>query len=117
MGWPAPWCRPMPPGSGSGRPPALPARRIPFSLRRRVFARASMLAEHKRRPGVVLGVTGCMAEHLKESIHQRAPYVDLVIGPDGYRRLVDHVATARAGARVQDTVLDRFETYEGLDPA
>jgi tRNA-2-methylthio-N6-dimethylallyladenosine synthase len=83
----------------------------------RVFARASMLAEHKRRPGVVLGVTGCMAEHLKETIHQRAPYVDLVIGPDGYRRLVDHVATARAGARVQDTVLDRFETYEGLDPA
>ena len=32
----------------------------------RVYARASMLAEHKSRPGVVLGITGCMAEHLKE---------------------------------------------------
>ncbi|HEY2901131.1 MAG TPA: tRNA (N6-isopentenyl adenosine(37)-C2)-methylthiotransferase MiaB [Polyangia bacterium] len=84
----------------------------------RVFARASMLAAaHKSRPGVVLGVTGCMAEHLKETIHERAPYVDLVIGPDGYRRLVEHVETARAGATVQDTTLDRFETYEGLDPA
>jgi tRNA-2-methylthio-N6-dimethylallyladenosine synthase len=83
----------------------------------RVFARASMLAEHKRRPGVVLGVTGCMAEHLKDAIHERAPYVDLVIGPDGYRRLLDHVAEARGGAKVQDTALDRFETYEGLDPA
>src|SRR5258708_16283389 len=83
----------------------------------RVFARASMLATHKQRPGVVLGVTGCMAEHLKEGIAERAPYVDLVVGPDGYRRLVEHVETARAGAQVQDTALDRFETYEGLDPA
>ncbi|HVR60343.1 MAG TPA: tRNA (N6-isopentenyl adenosine(37)-C2)-methylthiotransferase MiaB [Polyangia bacterium] len=83
----------------------------------RVFARASMLAAHKRRPGVVLGVTGCMAEHLKDGIVERAPYVDLVVGPDGYRRLVEHVETARAGARVQDTALDRFETYEGLDPS
>ena len=114
----------------------------------RVFARASMLAEHKKRPDVVLGITGCMAEHLKEKIHERAPYVDLVIGPDGYRRLLDHVGgirddRARLSNRdhttrddsvadgnasdgnasidvspyVQDTALDRHETYEGLDPA
>ncbi len=95
----------------------------------RVFARASMLAEHKSRPGVVLGITGCMAEHLKEKILERAPYVDLVVGPDGYRRLLDHVVHVenvrrglphgkhKPGAGVQDTTLDRFETYEGLDPA
>jgi tRNA-2-methylthio-N6-dimethylallyladenosine synthase len=90
----------------------------------RVFQRASMLAEHKARPGVVLGITGCMAEHLKADIRTRAPYVDLVIGPDGYRRLIDHVRdlrAARAGgdveAAVEDTALDRHETYEGLDPA
>jgi len=39
-----------------------------------------------------------------------------VIGPDGYRRLLDHVETARAGRAVTDTRLDRAETYEGLDP-
>jgi tRNA-2-methylthio-N6-dimethylallyladenosine synthase len=95
----------------------------------RVFARASMLAEQKARPDVVLGITGCMAEHLKDGILERAPYVDMVIGPDGYRRLLEHVEHARTvrgpgivgkskpGAGVQDTVLDRFETYEGLDPA
>ncbi len=83
----------------------------------RVFARASMLAEHKARPGVVLGITGCMAEHLKGAIQQQAPYVDVVLGPDGYRRLVDHVARARQGEAIEDTRLDRFETYEGLDPA
>ncbi|HEX2658181.1 MAG TPA: tRNA (N6-isopentenyl adenosine(37)-C2)-methylthiotransferase MiaB, partial [Polyangia bacterium] len=90
----------------------------------RVFQRASMLAEHKARPGVVLGITGCMAEHLKEKIRERAPHVDLVVGPDGYRRLLDHVRQVRdargAGDRdagVEDTALDRHETYEGLDPS
>ena len=107
----------------------------------RVFARASMLAAHKSRPGVILGVTGCMAEHLKERVRQRAPHVDLVLGPDGYRRLVGHVehirlaredrptggggwtghghgpGTRNTGASVEDTALDRAETYEGLDPA
>jgi tRNA-2-methylthio-N6-dimethylallyladenosine synthase len=81
----------------------------------RVFQRASMLS-HAARPDVVLGVTGCMAEHLKEKIRERAPEVDLVIGPDGYRRLIDHVAEARAGRAVTDIRLDRAETYEGLDP-
>jgi tRNA-2-methylthio-N6-dimethylallyladenosine synthase len=83
----------------------------------KVYARASMLAAHKARPGVVLGITGCMAEHLKGAIRQQAPYVDVVVGPDGYRRLLDHVERARGGATVEDTQLDRFETYEGLDPA
>jgi tRNA-2-methylthio-N6-dimethylallyladenosine synthase len=81
----------------------------------RVFQRTSMLS-HAARPDVVLGVTGCMAEHLKAKIRERAPEVDLVIGPDGYRRLVDHVAEARAGRAITDTRLDRAETYEGLDP-
>jgi tRNA-2-methylthio-N6-dimethylallyladenosine synthase len=81
----------------------------------RVFARASMLAHAKGRPDTVLGVTGCMAEHLKDQIRERVPGVDLVIGPDGYRRLLDHVQAARAGQAVTDVKLDRAETYEGID--
>jgi tRNA-2-methylthio-N6-dimethylallyladenosine synthase len=84
----------------------------------RVFGRAGTLSALKgARPGVILGITGCMAEHLKQEIQQRAPYVDLVIGPDAYRRLPEHLARVREGERVRDTVLDRHETYEGLDPA
>jgi tRNA-2-methylthio-N6-dimethylallyladenosine synthase len=90
----------------------------------RVFARASELAQYRGRRGddphadhPILGITGCMAEHLKGAIRERAPYVDLVVGPDGYRRLVGHVEEARAGRAVDDTRLDRHETYEGLDPA
>jgi len=82
----------------------------------RVFARASMLGHGKARPDVVLGITGCMAEHLKDEIRRRAPYVDVVIGPDGYRRLLDSVEQAREGRAVMDTRLDREETYRGLDP-
>ena len=83
----------------------------------RVFARVSALAREKARPGVVLGITGCMAEHLKDEIRDRAPYVDLVVGPDAYRRLAAHVEVARTGRAVTDTALSRDETYEGLDPA
>jgi tRNA-2-methylthio-N6-dimethylallyladenosine synthase len=83
----------------------------------RVFARASELAPHRARRGAVLGITGCMAEHLKGAIRERAPYVDLVVGPDGYRRLLAHLEEARSGRAIDDTKLDRFETYEGLDPS
>jgi tRNA-2-methylthio-N6-dimethylallyladenosine synthase len=83
----------------------------------RVFARASILKELKQKnPRLLLGIAGCMAEHLKEKIHERAPYVDLIVGPDGYRRLGDHLVRAAGGEAVRDTVLDRDETYEGLDP-
>jgi tRNA-2-methylthio-N6-dimethylallyladenosine synthase len=79
----------------------------------RVFARASELAQHR----AILGITGCMAEHLKGAIRERVPHIDLVVGPDGYRRLLAHVEEARRGHAVDDTKLDRFETYEGLDPS
>ncbi len=92
----------------------------------KVFARASELKVHKRlRPGTVLAVTGCMAEHLKDTLLERAPWVDVVAGPDSYRRLEALVARARQDAvsgelraeSIIDVRLDKNETYEGLDPA
>src|SRR5437867_5187036 len=54
----------------------------------RVLGRLGELARHKRRrPGVRLGVTGCMAQHLRDALRERAPEVDLLVGPDAYRRL------------------------------
>lgn len=54
----------------------------------RIFGRLGWLKDLKRRnPHVVLGVTGCMAERMREQLTERTPYVDLVIGPDAYRRL------------------------------
>jgi tRNA-2-methylthio-N6-dimethylallyladenosine synthase len=82
----------------------------------RVLGRASSLAQHKANGRhVILGITGCMAEHLGSDLRKQAPYVDLVIGPDSYRRLPEQIERARSGERVVDTELDPHETYEGLD--
>ena len=54
----------------------------------RVLGRVSQLNGLKREhPEMVLGVTGCMAQRMGESLLEEAPYVDLVMGPDGYRGL------------------------------
>jgi tRNA-2-methylthio-N6-dimethylallyladenosine synthase len=100
----------------------------------RVIARASELAALKRRrPGTVLAIVGCMAEHLKEGLAERAPAVDVIAGPDSYRRLPELLARGRAmrtaravqmdrtaganPAPVIDVQLDKAETYEGLSGA
>ncbi len=85
----------------------------------RVLARARELgALKRRRKGVVLAITGCMAEHLKESLAQRAPWVDVIAGPDAYRRVPQLLAEARSRPASDhpliDIQLDKAETYEGL---
>lgn len=65
----------------------------------RVLGRVGELNRIKRnRPDVVIGVTGCMAQRLGRTLLERAPYVDLVMGPDGYRGLPDALARLRPGA-------------------
>jgi len=55
---------------------------------RRVLGRVGQLFGLKReRPDMVIGVTGCMAQRMGETLLRQAPYVDLVMGPDGYRTL------------------------------
>ncbi len=86
----------------------------------RVYRRANELVAHKkRRKGVVLAITGCMAEHLKEKILERAPLVDIIAGPDAYRRVPEMIAKARGrseGRALIETKLDKRETYEGVEP-
>ncbi len=85
----------------------------------RVFGRLTQLLRYKHaNPDLILGVTGCMAEHLKDFIVERAPYVDLVVGPDAYRRLPDLVAKQRSESidPTVDIKLDKAEVYEGYTP-
>jgi len=84
------------------------------SAERRVIGRLAELNRMKRaRPGVVLGVCGCMPKHLGRRLSEAAPYVDLLVGPDSYRRLPELVTAASAGPAL-DLGLDRGETYEGV---
>jgi tRNA-2-methylthio-N6-dimethylallyladenosine synthase len=80
----------------------------------RVFGRLAELNKLKsRRPDVLLGVCGCMSKHLGERLLEQAPYVDLLVGPDSYRRLPDLILAASSDPAM-DLSLDRRETYSGL---
>jgi tRNA-2-methylthio-N6-dimethylallyladenosine synthase len=84
----------------------------------RVFGRLGALKALKSsNPDLVLGVAGCMAERMREKLVDRAPYVDLVIGPDAYRRLPELIDTA-ANPETDPTIdvrLDRRELYQGVE--
>jgi tRNA-2-methylthio-N6-dimethylallyladenosine synthase len=69
----------------------------------------------RRRPELVVGVAGCMAQHLRRRLLDDARVLDLVVGPDGYRHLPDLLRRA-AGEPVAQVRLDRDETYGDLEP-
>jgi tRNA-2-methylthio-N6-dimethylallyladenosine synthase len=77
------------------------------------------IAHHKRRrPGVRLGVLGCMAENKRETILERIPEVDLLLGPDHYDRLGEVLDRPRSLAMpISALGPDRNQTYEGLFPS
>ena len=82
----------------------------------RVLGRLGELARLKHRnPNLVVGVAGCMAQHLRSRLLDHARVLDLVVGPDGYRELPALLARA-AGEPVANVRLDRDETYGDLEP-
>lgn len=82
----------------------------------RVYGRTSQLLQYRERnPRLIIGITGCMAEHLREKLETTAPHVSIVAGPDAYRDIATLVDKARRGERAIDVHLDKTEVYEGLD--
>lgn len=69
----------------------------------------------KARPGVVTGILGCMAERLKDELLNTGK-VDIVAGPDSYRRLPSMIEEALSGRPQIDVLLSREETYADIDP-
>lgn len=71
----------------------------------------------KRGRDIVVGVLGCMAQNLREELAGRAPVVDIVAGPDSYKRLPQMLASVREqGTRGFDFSLSEFETYSDIAP-
>ncbi|HKY32032.1 MAG TPA: tRNA (N6-isopentenyl adenosine(37)-C2)-methylthiotransferase MiaB [Candidatus Polarisedimenticolia bacterium] len=63
----------------------------------KVFTRLGQLRRHKeRRPHVILGVCGCVAQQEQERIFRRAPFVDLVMGPRRIGSLPELIEESRA---------------------
>lgn len=70
----------------------------------------------KSNPGVVVGVLGCMAERLRKDLLESESSVDLVVGPDEYRRLPDLVEHAIQGEKGIAVRLSRVENYDDIIP-
>jgi len=81
----------------------------------RVIGRMGELKRFKR-PGVVLGVVGCMAQRLGRRLLDEVAHVDLVIGPDGYRALPELVGGALDGRRTAETGFKAWEHYQDVPP-
>lgn len=71
--------------------------------------------QRKARPQVVVGILGCMAERLKESLLESGK-VDIVAGPDAYRSLPRLLADVSQGHPQIDVLLSREETYGDISP-
>ncbi|MEO6316704.1 MAG: tRNA (N6-isopentenyl adenosine(37)-C2)-methylthiotransferase MiaB [Chitinophagaceae bacterium] len=70
----------------------------------------------KQRPGMLVGVLGCMAERLKAKFLEEEKLVDMVVGPDAYRTLPGLVEEAATGQKGVNVLLSRDETYADIAP-
>jgi len=83
----------------------------------RIWARLRDFKTAKRKkPGLIVGVLGCMAERLKSDLLEKQKLVDLVVGPDSYRDLPNLVAAAEGGQKAVNVLLSREETYAEISP-
>ena len=72
----------------------------------------------KEKPSILIGVVGCMAQSLKHELLEKRPYVDIILGPDSYRRLPELLErTIDNKNSIVDTKLSRFEVYDDLFPS
>ncbi len=80
----------------------------------KVFSQLGMWREWKEaRPGLVIGVGGCVASQEGEAIRQRAPYVDVVFGPQTLHRLPEMIRDARLkSAPVIDISFPEIEKFD-----
>jgi tRNA-2-methylthio-N6-dimethylallyladenosine synthase len=69
-----------------------------------------------KKPELVIGVLGCMAERLKVKLLEEEKMVDMVVGPDAYRDLPNLVGTVDEGDKAVNVFLSREETYADITP-
>jgi tRNA-2-methylthio-N6-dimethylallyladenosine synthase len=83
----------------------------------RVWGRLDVFRQiKKKKPELIVGVIGCMAERLKDKLLEKEKLVDLVIGPDAYRELPSLLEEAGTGQKAINVLLSREETYADISP-
>jgi tRNA-2-methylthio-N6-dimethylallyladenosine synthase len=69
-----------------------------------------------KKPDVVVGVLGCMAERLRKDLVEKKKIVDVVVGPDEYRKLPELIDLAFNGDKGIGVKLSKTETYDDIIP-
>jgi len=88
----------------------------------KVYGHLARLHPLKRQRNLVVGVLGCMAQNLKQDLIEAKSIVDVLVGPDGYRRLPELITHAiesqeQSLARKEVAVdLSEYETYDDILP-
>lgn len=83
----------------------------------RIYGRLGNLKKVKEYdPSNVIGILGCMAERLRKDLIEEKKMVDLVVGPDEYRRLPEYINTAFTGEKGIGVKLSKTETYDDIIP-
>ncbi len=70
----------------------------------------------KRKPSLIVGILGCMAERLKSKLLEQEKILDLVAGPDAYRDLPNLISKVEDGHKAVNTILSKDETYAEISP-
>ena len=84
----------------------------------RIYGRLDQFRRLKeKRPELLIGILGCMAQNLKEDLLEHGQVVDLVAGPDSYRQLPEMIRQARQTLQpVLNVELSEYETYSDICP-
>ena len=85
----------------------------------KVFADLGRVKPYKQsNPRLLIGVGGCVASQEGAAIVERAPYVDLVFGPQTLHRLPQMIEARRATGKPQvDVSFPEIEKFDNLPPA
>jgi len=71
----------------------------------------------KQKKHLLIGVLGCMAQNLKDVLLESKPYVDIILGPDSYRKLPEIIKFRNSNIdHIVDTKLSKHEIYDDLFP-
>lgn len=83
----------------------------------RIYGRLGNIKNLKvQNPNLVVGIIGCMAERLRVELIEEKKIVDVVVGPDEYRRLPEYIDVAFFGGKGIGVKLSRTETYDDIVP-
>jgi tRNA-2-methylthio-N6-dimethylallyladenosine synthase len=82
----------------------------------RVLQRIQNLRKTKQEKNLILGLIGCMAERLQDKLFDIDKSIDVILGPDNYRKLPEYIKQIETKRKICDTELSKEETYSDIIP-